>query len=481
MSVLPRTAKKWKLNNPRPWARWLFALSFLMGFLASAEVEWNSEARTLAVDVRDVTLSEALQQVADATDWEVYVEPGLTGRVDVSFSAKPVVDALRAFGFASNYSFITRDSASDSLYLFRRTRSDATERVGSADASEADGLDDESESEGLAELLVTIDPESGISIEELAASLGARVIGKVEGLNTYRLAFDDPASADAALERLRTEDGVSSVETNQIIRAPSPAPRPVSGGLPPIRLRPQDRSETEGILIGLVDSTVTPSGTELDKFLAPQRSVAADLDSLEIGGLTHGTTMFETILRGMELALEPGETSVAVQILPIDIYGGSDQTTIFHVANGIVEAVNAGATVINLSFGGAQPSPLVQDIISDSQEFGVSFFAAAGNEPVATEMYPAAYPDVVAVTAMDPKGDIANYANRGDFVDVAAPGSNVITFGGQNFYTNGTSVSAAYVSGMAASRAAQSNLAIPDVEIDIRERLRFDRKSDAGD
>ena len=44
------------------------------------------------------------------------------------------------------------------------------------------------------------------------------------------------------------------------------------------------------------------------------------------------------------------------------------------------------------------------------------------DEPSTIPVYPAAYPDVVAVTAGDKKGNIAPYANRGSFVDVVAPG-----------------------------------------------------------
>ena len=54
----------------------------------------------------------------------------------------------------------------------------------------------------------------------------------------------------------------------------------------------------------------------------------------------------------------------------------------------------------------------------------------------------------------DRNGQIAVYANRGSFVDVIAPGSTVVSYGGANWYVAGTSAATAWVSGFAASLAA---------------------------
>jgi subtilisin family serine protease len=80
----------------------------------------------------------------------------------------------------------------------------------------------------------------------------------------------------------------------------------------------------------------------------------------------------------------------------------------------------------------------------------VLFLAAAGNEPTTAPNYPAAYPEVLAVTAGTRSGQLASYANRGEFVDVVAPSSSIIQFGGKTYLVSGTSASTAYVSGLAA-------------------------------
>jgi thermitase len=72
---------------------------------------------------------------------------------------------------------------------------------------------------------------------------------------------------------------------------------------------------------------------------------------------------------------------------------------------------------------------------------------------VTTPTYPAAYPEVIAVTAGDRTGQIASYANRGDFVDLVAPGSSIVYFNGRPYYVTGTSAATAYATGLAAGLA----------------------------
>ena len=137
----------------------------------------------------------------------------------------------------------------------------------------------------------------------------------------------------------------------------------------------------------------------------------------------------------------------------MDVYGNNETTSTFDVANGIVQAVNNGANIINLSFGGTGDSQFLHDTISQVAKQGIPIYAAAGNEAVTTPTYPAAYPEVISVTATDSTGKIASYANRGSFIDMTAPGDNVVGFDGQSFLVEGTSTSTAFVTGAAAGLA----------------------------
>jgi len=108
--------------------------------------------------------------------------------------------------------------------------------------------------------------------------------------------------------------------------------------------------------------------------------------------------------------------------------------------------------IINMSFAGPEDG-LVKDEVEKLSAQGIVLVAAAGNEgPAAEPAYPAAYPQVIAVTAITK--DLLNYryANRGNHIDVAAPGVDIWTAvpGGREGYHSGTSFAAPYVTGILA-------------------------------
>jgi hypothetical protein len=295
------------------------------------------------------------------------------------------------------------------------------------------------------ELIVKLKP--GAKIEDLAKRLGAKVVGRIDGLNAYRLRFDDAAAASAAREQLSGNPDVASVDSNYSIDRP-PAPGPVAGTtVPPPQLQLHPPPDSGKVIVGLIDTAVQPLGNNLDQFLLKPISVAGDAQP-DPESPMHGTSMAETILRSLQAATS-GNTSV--QILPVDVYGPNASTSTFDVAAGIAQAVNNGANVLNLSLGSEGDSSFLRDLIQEAIQKKIAIFAAAGNQPVTTPFYPAAYSDlgVIAVTAVD-QGQIASYANRGSFVNAGAPGTSVIYFNGQPYYVTGTSTSAAYTSGLAA-------------------------------
>ena len=145
------------------------------------------------------------------------------------------------------------------------------------------------------------------------------------------------------------------------------------------------------------------------------------------------------------------------RILPVNVYASGESTTTFDVANGINLAIQNNATLINLSLGGDGDSALLHQLIQQAHDKGIVFIAAAGNEPTTALTYPAAYPEVVAATAGDKRGNIASYANRGDFVDVIAPGSSIVVYNNQSYLVSGTSASTAYITGNSGRDSPQNH------------------------
>ncbi|MGH8895146.1 MAG: S8 family serine peptidase, partial [Actinomycetes bacterium] len=120
------------------------------------------------------------------------------------------------------------------------------------------------------------------------------------------------------------------------------------------------------------------------------------------------------------------------------------------LAAGIVWAVDSGADVINLSLGGPTSDRLERDAIAYAQRAGVLVVAAAGNSGTRSKQFPAAHPEVLAVGATSANGSVrAPFSSYGPWVDVAAPGRNIVIAapGGGYETADGTSFASPLVAG----------------------------------
>ena len=134
-----------------------------------------------------------------------------------------------------------------------------------------------------------------------------------------------------------------------------------------------------------------------------------------------------------------------------------------------------GAQIINMSLAGPSDNLVHDRIVDLSMNKGVVFIAAAGNGgPGAPPGYPAAYKEVIAVTAIDDRKHSYDYANRGRYIDVAAPGVRIWTALPDNKegMLNGTSFAAPFVTAIAAVTYNSTSL-----RADLREgRMPLDPK-----
>lgn len=126
------------------------------------------------------------------------------------------------------------------------------------------------------------------------------------------------------------------------------------------------------------------------------------------------------------------------------------------ISDGIVWSAESGAKVINLSLGGPEPATILKNAVDYAYNKGAVVVAAAGNSGSNTLDYPAAYSNVIAVAATDANDRRAPFSNYGSYVDVAAPGVNILSTvpGGYRYYS-GTSFSSPHVAALAGLLAAQ--------------------------
>jgi thermitase len=149
-----------------------------------------------------------------------------------------------------------------------------------------------------------------------------------------------------------------------------------------------------------------------------------------------------------------------VTLMPIDVFRGGIGTYA-DLIQAILYAADNGAHIINMSLGATSYSRGEEAAVNYAWEQGVVIVASAGNSGGNVVNYPAAHANAIAVAATDSSDKRAGFSTWGDFVDVAAPGVGIWStyFGGYR-YSDGTSMAAPHVSGLAALiLSANPNLA----------------------
>jgi subtilisin family serine protease len=217
-----------------------------------------------------------------------------------------------------------------------------------------------------------------------------------------------------------------------------------------IRLQEAHRlARGQGVTIAVIDTGIDDAHPEL------RGAIAGKYDAVGNGPARpepHGTEIAGILAARAEL------TGVApeAKLLSVRAFSGGTKSparsTSLQLLKGIDWAYESGAKIMNMSFTGPQ-DPLLERMIKSAAQKGVIVVAAAGNEgPKAPPVYPAAYAEVIAVTATDEKDRLYAKANRGDYVFIAAPGVDIVAPGLKGGYgiSSGTSLAAAHVSGVVA-------------------------------
>lgn len=117
------------------------------------------------------------------------------------------------------------------------------------------------------------------------------------------------------------------------------------------------------------------------------------------------------------VGVAPGAT-----ILPVKTMDCAGDGTDWDIAHGIKDAADAGARIQNLSIGGPEPGPILEEAISYARAKGGLMIVAAGNGFGAPVFYPAAYAGVLAVGAVDRNDAYQGYSNVGPELAMVAPG-----------------------------------------------------------
>ncbi|MGD9786162.1 MAG: S8 family serine peptidase [Hyphomicrobiaceae bacterium] len=292
-------------------------------------------------------------------------------------------------------------------------------------------------------------------------TLSSRRLGTL-GVGLYRFRIPRGRSAPDVVASLTAEPGVSAAQLNYIYRLNAGRNAPpgdaASAKLPQYAvdlMKVREAHEvTRGasVLVAVIDTGVDETHPEFDTAVAARFNA---MPEVTFNPDPHGTAIAGIIAARRQLeGVAPDSRILAVQAF--DARGGTGTTE--RIAAGLDWAMLKGAKVVNMSFEGAEDS-LVTRLIERGDSAGVVFVAAAGNGgPSAEPAFPASLPSVIAVTAIDDHRAVYAHANAGAYIDVAAPGVDVLAPvpGGGYDMMSGTSFAAAHVSGIAALILASS-------------------------
>lgn len=214
-----------------------------------------------------------------------------------------------------------------------------------------------------------------------------------------------------------------------------------------------DTASGSAVKVAVMDSGITPlSGIE----------IAGTVDFANLGeDNVNENPLFDdpsghgTGIAGMIAA--KGKDSVLkgiakdAQIYSVKVLDTQNQSTISKIVSGIYWCIDHNIDVINMSFGTAKYSETLKKAVEDASAAGIIMVASAGNrgEEAETMDYPAAYPEVLSVGAVNGEKQICGFTSKKEDADIFAPGEKVWTQGVFQGLTavDGTSIATAHVTG----------------------------------
>ncbi|MDD8027565.1 MAG: S8 family peptidase [Acidobacteriota bacterium] len=312
------------------------------------------------------------------------------------------------------------------------------------------------------EVLVKLRPEAADGAELFSRTIGAEILGRLPEIGVLRLRIPGAVGPLGVQPRILDHPDVLFAEPNYILQAadiePSDPyflyqwglrntgqaigppelnlPRGIAGA--DINAVEAWGSDTGGsILVGVIDTGVSLAHPDLAGHLESAGRDFINDDYMADDDHGHGTLIAGIIAAETDNGVGVSGLCWNGRILPVKVFDSDARGTVYSVSSGIVWAVDHGAQVLNMSLGG--PDIVVNQTLASAVAYAakkdVVMAAAAGNEGTAGVWYPAAYPDVLAVSGVD-MNDVYQTlqttggewgSNYGSEVDLAAPAVHILS------------------------------------------------------
>jgi hypothetical protein len=200
----------------------------------------------------------------------------------------------------------------------------------------------------------------------------------------------------------------------------------------------------EGINVDLPnsESVIAVLDSGLDPAYAEYPFISGTYDALdptsEISDPTGHGTLTSLIAAGALTPLGADTAETTVPVLSIRTFDKNGITSSDTILRALEYAEASGANSISMSWGTEVSSRFLEAAMNYITEKGMTLYAAAGNEPTGTPVYPAAYDSVIAVGGLNPDGSKWEKSNYGDFVEFYEPALanfNNISYAGTSIAT----------------------------------------------
>jgi type VII secretion-associated serine protease mycosin len=206
-----------------------------------------------------------------------------------------------------------------------------------------------------------------------------------------------------------------------------------------------------GVIVAVLDTGVDTEHPDLKaNIINGYNFVDKNNNVTDVNG--HGTMVAGIIAAVANNSIGIAGVAPEVKIMPLKVIS-SQGGSLIDIDLAILYAVNNGARIISMSFG--QNSSLglaTESALNYAYQHGCVLIAGAGNDNNSEPFYPAAYDNVIAVSAIDQNNEKASFSNFGSYIDLCAPGVNVLStnINGTYTYGSGTSFATPFVAGVAA-------------------------------
>lgn len=299
------------------------------------------------------------------------------------------------------------------------------------------------------------------SIKESLASQHGTFVKHLSLLNASVVVLRAPSEKDSLSQSPDVERVDDDIELTAIGKGAAQPSQTTPWGISRI-YAPQtwSNSTSANVKIGIIDSGISTSHPDL--------IVAGGVNTINSQKGYNDDNGHGSHVAGIVAAQNNGIGVIGggynASIYAVKVLGANGSGYLSDVIEGIQWCINNGIRLANMSLGTSSNNQSLYDAIKSATQNGLIIVAAAGNTNGGSVLYPAAYPEVIAVSASTKTDGLASFSSVGSEIDVIAPGSEILsTYKGSGYATlNGTSMAAPHVTAACGLKLAISPTVTPD-------------------